>query len=259
VQVGFTGAASGDDPKFSPNGEMVSFVRDHGLSVLRLKDAGMPAVAQWPSAQPDHAERRGGLGLRRRAGRAQQLLLVAGFEELAYLQMNETEVPEYPITDWIPTHAKVDLQRFPQPGDPNPDVRVGVVGAAGARRCGSSCPFIPARITFRALAGSIARRCGWRRSPAITSIAISTLPTRPPGSRIVVLQLSDDKFIDDNYDVSVGYGTIVLTNWTDGHNHLYLYSYDQANPDAGMAKLERQLTKGDFEVATCSASITRAS
>ena len=26
-------------------------------------------------------------------------------------------------------------------------------------------------------------------------------------------------------------GKIVLTNWSDGHNHLYLYSYDQSNPD----------------------------
>jgi len=63
-----------------------------------------------------------------------------------------------------------------------------------------------------------------------------------------VLQLTDDKFVDDNYDVSVGYGTIVLTNWTDGHNHLYLYSYNEADPSAATAKLERQLTKGEFEV-----------
>jgi len=43
-------------------------------------------------------------------------------KNLAYLQMNESAVPEYPIADWIPTHAKVDLQRYPQPSDPNPDV-----------------------------------------------------------------------------------------------------------------------------------------
>jgi len=42
----------------------------------------------------------------------------------------------------------------------------------------------------------------------------------------------------------VGDGAIVLTQWTDGHNHLYLYSYDQADPGAATAKLERQLTKG---------------
>ena len=42
-------------------------------------------------------------------------------------------MPQYPIEDWIPTHAQVDSQRYPQPGDPNPDVRVGVVSAAGGR------------------------------------------------------------------------------------------------------------------------------
>ena len=50
------------------------------------------------------------------------------------------------------------------------------------------------------------------------------------GQAHAVLQLSDDKFLDENYDVAVGDGSIVLTNWSDGHNHLYLYSYDQANP-----------------------------
>ncbi|HME59549.1 MAG TPA: alpha/beta fold hydrolase, partial [Terracidiphilus sp.] len=37
-------------------------------------------------------------------------------------------------------------------------------------------------------------------------------------------------------------------NWADGHNHLYLYSYDQADTAHATAKLERQLTQGDFEV-----------
>ncbi len=64
-----------------------------------------------------------------------------------------------------------------------------------------------------------------------------------------MLQISDDKFIDDNYDVSVGFGSIVLTNWTSGHNHLYLYSYNQSAPMAEAAKQERQLTNGDFDVA----------
>ena len=45
-----------------------------------------------------------------------------------------------------------------------------------------------------------------------------------------MLEITDDKFLDENYDVAVGDGAIVLTNWSDGHNHLYLYSYNQANP-----------------------------
>ena len=51
--------------------------------------------------------------------------------EIAYLQMNESSVPEYPIIDAIPVHVTVDEQRYPQAGDPNPAVRVGVVSASG--------------------------------------------------------------------------------------------------------------------------------
>ena len=45
IEIGHTGSASGDDPKFSPNGEYLSFVRDHGLSVLKLANSPWPANA----------------------------------------------------------------------------------------------------------------------------------------------------------------------------------------------------------------------
>ena len=63
-----------------------------------------------------------------------------------------------------------------------------------------------------------------------------------------MLEISDDKFLDEDYDVAVGDGAVVLTSWSDGHTHLYLYSYDTATPLAADAKLEKQLTQGDFEV-----------
>ena len=44
------------------------------------------------------------------------------------------------------------------------------------------------------------------------------------------------------------HGSIVLTNWSDGHNHIYLYKYDEGRTDTTTATLDRQLTKGDFEV-----------
>ena len=37
-------------------------------------------------------------------------------------------------------------------------------------------------------------------------------------------------------------------SWRDGHTHLYLYSFDKADPLAADAKLVNQITKGDFEV-----------
>ena len=47
----------------------------------------------------------------------------------------------------------------------------------------------------------------------------------------------------------MGDGSIVLTHWGDGHNHLYLYGYVTADPIHAPTKLERQLTAGDFEVS----------
>ncbi|HME57018.1 MAG TPA: hypothetical protein VKF63_01675, partial [Terracidiphilus sp.] len=42
VEVGSSGAASGDDPRFSPDGDSISFIREHGLAVVRLKEPGKP-------------------------------------------------------------------------------------------------------------------------------------------------------------------------------------------------------------------------
>jgi dipeptidyl-peptidase-4 len=248
VQVGFTGAASGDDPKFSPNGAMVSFVRDHGLSVLRLKDAGMAPVVVAPP--PNQTTLNGEVDwvYEEELDVRSNQFWSPDSTHLAFLQMAESEVPEYPIEDWIPTHAKVDMQRFPQPGDPNPDVRVGVVGTGGGKTVWVKLP-IHGGQDYIPRFGWVDHKTVWvetlTRDHKHRDIYFADAAT---GQSHVVLEVADEKFIDDNYEVSVGDGTIVLTNWTDGHNHLYLYSYDQNHPDEGTAKLERQLTKGDFEV-----------
>jgi len=248
VQIGFTGASAGDNPKFSPDGKAISFVRDHGLSVIRLRDLGTPTIAVAPAPNPATMNGEVDWVYSEELETRSNYFWSPDSSHLAYLQMNEINVPEYPIEDWIPTHAKVDPQRYPQAADPNPDVRVGVVGAGGGKTVWVKLPiqagqdYIP--------------RFGWADAKTLW---IETL-TRDHKHRNIyfaeaangqahsALEITDEKFIDDGYDVSVGSGSIVLTNWTDGHNHLYLYSYDQGNPVAATAKLERQLTKGDFEV-----------
>ncbi len=248
VQIGFTGAGSGDDPKFSPNGEYVSFLRDHNLSVLRLKDPGRPAVVT--GSAPNTVMLNGEVDwvYEEELETRSNYFWSPDSKNLAFLQMNETAVPLYPIEDWIPTHATVDLQRFPQPGDPNPDVRVGVVSGQGSRTVWVRLPIQPGQ-DYIPRFGWVDRKTLWietlTRDHKHRDIYFADADT---GDSHRVLQISDEKFIDDGYDVSVDSGTIVLTNWTDGHNHLYLYSYDQAHPGAYTAKLERQLTKGDFEV-----------
>ena len=249
VQVGFTGTASGDDPKFSPNGESISFIREHSLEVLHLKEPGFPPTVVAQSTTPSILNGEVDWVYEEELETRSNYFWSPDSKSIAYLQMNESAVPEYPVTDWIPVHAKVDAQRYPQPGDPNPEVRIGIVSAGGGKTSWVKVP-IREGDDYIPRFGWVDHKTLWvetvTRDHKHRNLYFADAIT---GQSHVVLELTDDKFVDDNYDVSVGYGTIVLTNWTDGHNHLYLYSYDQNNPAASTAKLERQLTKGEFEVA----------
>jgi len=248
VQIGFTGAGSGDDPKFSPDGRSVSFLRDHGLAVVRLNDAGTPMNVVAPAPNPATLNGEVDWVYEEELETRSNYFWSPDSKSLAYLQMNENDVPQYPIADWIPTHAKVDLQRYPQPGDPNPDVRVGVVSAAGGKTVWVKLPFAAGQ-DYIPRFGWVDRKTLWvetvTRNHKHRNLYFADAAS---GQSHAVLELTDEKFIDDGYDVSVDAGSIVLANWTDGHNHLYLYNYDQAHPETTAAKLERQLTKGDFEV-----------
>ncbi len=247
VEIGFTGMGSGDDPKFSPNGEFISFIRDHGLAVVQLKYPGQPAIAVAPGKEAILNGEVDWVYEEELATRS-NTFWSPDSKKLAYLQMNETSVPLYPITDWLPIHAQVSAQSYPQPGDPNPEVRVGVVGAQGGKTVWVRLP-IQAGKDYIPRFGWVDAKTLWietlsrdQKHRDLYFAEASTGEARP------VLQLSDEKFFDDNYDVTVSDGIIVLTQWTDGHNHLYLYSYDEMDPAHTTAKLERQLTKGDFEV-----------
>ncbi len=141
-------------------------------------------------------------------------------------------------------------QRYPQPGDPNPDVRVGVVSAGAAKRSGSSCPSSPGRITFRVSDGSTARRFGSRLSPATTSTASIYFADAVQRRIAPVLEIDDDKFLDENYDVDVDrrrHRADQLERRPQSDLSLQLRP-GQSRADHA-AKLERQLTKGDFEVS----------
>ena len=248
IEIGYSGEASGDDPKFAPDGKSISFIRENSLTVVRLRETGAPAIAVAPSNTPDILNGKVDWVYDEELETRSNYFWSPDSSHLAFLQMNETEVPRYPIEDWIPAHATLDLQRYPQPGDPNPDVRVGVVGLEPGR---------PVWIKLPIKAGQdYIPRFGWadRRTLWIETVTRDHkhrdiyLAEPDSGQSRLVLDIGDDKFVDDNYDVSVEDGEIVLSNWTNGRNQLYLYNYEKDRPGTATAKLERSLTNGDFDI-----------
>jgi dipeptidyl-peptidase-4 len=248
IEIGFAGIGSGDDPKFSPDGKAISFVRDNGLAVIKLRDPGTPITIVAPSNNDALLNGKVDWVYEEELETRSNYFWSPDSSHLAFLQMNETEVPQYPLTDELSTHAQVDFQRYPQPGDPNPNVRVGVVSASGGKTAWIKLPLQPGQ--------DYIPRFGWADQHTLWIETLTRdhkqrdiyLADPETGQANRILQLSDDKFLDDNYNVWADDGMLVLTNWNDGHNHLYLYSFDKNSPGSTTAKLERQLTSGDFEV-----------
>ncbi len=248
IQVATTGSDYGDDPKFSPDGSMISYIRDRSLTVMRLRDRGTPATTVAPSGKPWILNGRVDWVYREELGTQSNYFWSPNSKELAFLQMDEAAVPMYPIEDLLPTHATLFMQHYPQPGDANPEVHLGVVSAKGSRIIWMRLPidegndYIP--------------RFGWVNSKTLWIETLTRdqkhrdlyFANADTGEARKVLEISDEKFLDDNYDVSIGDGYIVLTDWSSGHNQLYLYTYDVRHPLSAPAQLKRQLTNGDFDV-----------
>ncbi len=249
VQVASTGAGSGDDPKFSPDGKSLTYLHEHNLYLRHLN---APQVEATPlTSSRDEALLNGEVDW----VYLEELDVRSNYfwspdsKSIAYLQMNDAAVPKYPITDWIPIHATVNDQRYPQPGDPNPSVRVGVVRAAGGRTTWIKIP--------QAVGDDYIPRFGWVDA---RTLWVETLTrdhkhrtlyfadTATGGQVRKVLSEADDKFLDITYDVTFTGNKFLWLSWRDGHTHIYEYSFNQGNPLASDAKLEKQLTTGTFEV-----------
>ncbi len=248
VQIASTGAGSGDDPKFSPDGAYLSYVRGHNIYVNKLKDNN-PAARLTDSQTEATLDGEVDWVYEEELDVRSNYFWSPDSRRIAYLQMNEAPVPEYPIEDWIPSHASVDRQRYPQPGDPNPVVRVGVVGANGGKTKWINLP-IDNGSDYIPRFGWLNPRTLWietlkrdHQTMTLYFADVATDESKP------VLTIKDAKFLDDSYDLTFFASNFLLTSWRDGHNHIYLYGFDAGNPLASSANLVKQLTAGNYEVA----------
>ena len=243
-----TKAGSGDDPKFSPDAASVSYLRNHNLYIHPV--AGKNQETALTTTTPDTM-----LNGEVDWVYLEELDVRSNYfwspdsKSIVYLQMDEAKVPQYPITDWIPTHATIDQQRYPQPGDPNPAVRVGIVSAKGGKTKFIEVPF--------SANNDYIPRFGWV-DPNTVYLEVLTRDQQHlslyfadahSGKARVVYTDTDSKYLNFSSDVHfLPHGQFLLTNWRDGHTQMYVYRFDERNPLSAEATLVRQLTKGDYEV-----------
>jgi dipeptidyl-peptidase-4 len=237
------------DPKFSPDGSRLAYVRKHNLFTHPVnskdekqltKDTGdslFNGDIDWVYEEE--------LAVR------SNYFWSPDSKEIVFLHMDETKVPTYPITDWMPTHPSVDNEKYPKVGDPNPVVKLGVANADGGKTrwiklTDDEDTYIP--------------RFGWVREGVIWADVLNRtedkmdlyfVDAKSGKSRIVLRETTPGAWIEfDHAEVRFlkSSGRFLWPSWRDGNMHLYLYSFDKQNPMGADAKLEEQLTHGEFEV-----------
>jgi len=229
------------DPKLSPDGRFVSFHRDHDLyslvvasrKVTRLTTDGSATIwngeldwvypeelnlstAHWWS--PDSTQ-------------------------IAYLQFDVGHETLYPQVDLLSWRAFNEPERFPQPGTPNADVRLGVVEEEGGPThwmdIGETRDHLLARVDW----APDSRAVAYQRLNRIQNRLDLGLADVRTGAARLLLTEEDSYWVNVNDDFRfLNKGKQFL--WgseRDGYHHLYVCGVD----DHHMA----QITKGEWEVA----------
>jgi dipeptidyl-peptidase 4 len=240
-----SGKAAIADPKFSPDGRFVSFVRDHNVWIARVADGKERVITQGGTEEIHKGELDWVY--------PEELDCKTGYwwapdsSAIAYLEMDERKVSQYPLVDFSSPSGEAEMERYPTAGGANPLVRILVTslngGDARVMDIGAETDIYIPRVNWLTDSKNIAIQ---RLNRTQTSLDLLIADASTGKSRAVLNQ-SDPNWIninDDLYFLKDGKRFLWSTEQT-GFRHLYLYDLE--------GKQLAQLTKGDWEVSAVDA------
>ena len=229
-----------EDPKFSPDGRWVSFIRDWNLWVVNVASGETKAITTGGSEEL----LKGKLDW----VYPEELDLTTAYwwspdsSKIAFLEMDEKPVRRYPITDMSSPAGELEYTRFPQAGEPNPIVRVGVVTVARGQTkwmdTGSDTDMYLARVVWLHNSGRVAierlNRAQNRLDLLFCDAATGASQTILTETDKYWINISDDLyfFSDDK--------RFLWSSERNGFRHFYLYDLSGKQLD--------QLTSGNWGI-----------
>ncbi|MGO4884184.1 MAG: DPP IV N-terminal domain-containing protein [Bryobacteraceae bacterium] len=228
------------DPKLSPDGHFVSFRRDHDLYCLEVAGRKVTRLTSDGSATLWNGELDWVY--------PEELNLSTAHwwspdsRQIAYLQFDVAHESIFPQVDLLSWRAAMEPERFPQPGTPNADVRLGVVAPDGGPTRWMDTGETRGHLLARVYWSPDSRSLAYERLNRVQNRLDLGLADARAGTSKVLLTDEDSYWVNVNDDFQfLNKGKQFL--WgseRDGYLHLYLYSTDD--------KHSSQITKGEWEV-----------
>src|SRR6266853_1291204 len=240
-----SGKAAIADPKISPDGRFVSYVRDHNLWLVSVADGQERPVTQGGTEEI----RKGELDW----VYPEELEIKTAYwwapdsSGIAYLEMDESKVSQYPLVDFSSPTGEAEMERYPTAGGANPIVRVFVVSLNGgeprAMDTGAETDIYIPRVNWLTDSKQLAIQ---RLNRAQTRLDFLIAETST-GKTHTALSENDPNWInlsDDLYFLKDG-KRFLWSSERSGYRHLYLFDLE--------GKQLAQLTKGEWEVSAVDA------
>ncbi len=228
------------DPKLSPDNRFISFRRGPDLysleiatkKVTRLTSDGTATLlnGQMDWVYPEELD----------LGTAHWWSPDSA--HIAYLQFDIAHEPVFPQVSLLGARGILEPERYPKPGDPNADVRVGVVAVKGGptrwMNFGETRDFLIARLAWLPDSKALAVERLNRTQNRLDLLAANA----STGESRVLLHEEDPYWINiaDAPHFFADGKHFLWSSERDGFRHLYLYSIE--------GKLQHQITRGEWEV-----------
>lgn len=232
---------------FSPDGRWVSFVRGNDLFVFDL--AGGNEARLTEDGSPDHLNGK----LDWVYGEEVYERGASGYawspdsRSIAFLTLDESRVPRFPLVDLLEPHPTVKDQHYPCPGDPNPTAGLSVVRVVPD----ADRPVPRQDLRFSGENAAYLVRFGWTPDGRAVWYELENraqtrleLVRRELGSgRVDPLLVDEDPaWINVSDDLRfLRDGRFLWSSERNGFRHLYVYGTD-GKP--------HQITRGDWEVTS---------
>ncbi len=231
------------DPKLSPDGRSVSFRKGPDLFVLDVESKEVRQLTsngsetllngQLDWVYPEELD----LGTAHWWSPDSQ--------SIAYLQFDISHEPIFPQVSLLKPRGVLEPERYPKAGDPNAEVRLGVVAAKGGEthwmNLGEPRDNLLARVAW----ASDSRELAAVKLNRVQDKLDLYLANAQTGSARVVLHEESSTWINlakgDREPIFLtGSNQFLWTSERDGFRHIYLYNAD--------GRLQKQLTSGGWEV-----------